>query len=498
MATIFDFARGKTEQPEEEVEEEVVVAPEAPKKRSIFDVARENKAAPVETPPKLPERIKPKEEPKYAFEQENDLEREIERHQARSTSRFLETLAGAPGDIENFGHYLLSSLGAAQLETEAPKEKYKTFLPTGEDIQKKTEKFGQGYLTAQNELEEAGDEFFKDLAAYSIPGTGQGGVVRNIGIPLVSNLVKQGLVHTDTAGDKGATAAKVGTMFLLDLMNARKNKGFGGARGYASHLFNESEKAIPQGAKVAASEYVNSLDRLEKNLLKGGTSPSKEPALKKIKELKDKTQGGDIAIEELTGARKAINDIIESGGGFEFHPPKGTRNKAINNLNDVKKVVIDELNKYGNINPQFGKLNRAANEAYAVTSKSNVVHNFLKKNFGDKIENSTLKTLLGLGGTAGAGVAFHLLPTTTAAAAASVPLYQAMKVGYRVYNSPVLRKYYSDLLKHAIAGNVEATAANVKLLDRALMKEDKEREKRVSELKKTSKTNKKKQKNNNR
>jgi hypothetical protein len=396
---------------------------------------------------KLPqESSQPQEQ--FAEEGENDLERNIERNIAQQTSRIGETVLGFPGDIHSFAKYIFGSEG-------------ETPLPTSQSLREKSEKYSQGYTKPQNEFEERMGEVQQDIASFMLPGSGKYNLVRNIGIPIVANLAKEGIKYA--GGEKMGDAAKIGTMVALDLMHL---KG-GGAKKFAGDLFNESEKLIPKGATLKSSKLPKSLANLEKSFESGGSRPSTEKALKKIGEMQSKLKNGEIEVQELIDFRKAINEIKTEIGGYEVQIPKPIKKKISANLDLVKKEVIEGLNEYGQTsNPEFLKLNKAANEAYGAYEASDKMATFIKKHVTTK--NPALKTILGLGGV----VKF---PGIAAKAALGAPAiyagYEGYKILHQVIQSPTLRKFYGNILKGAAVGNASQVARNSKALEKQLDKE---------------------------
>jgi len=174
----------------------------------------------------------------------------------------------------------------------------------------------------------------------------------------------------------------------------------GGAKKFATDLFNESEKLVPKGAKVISPKLESSLENLKK--------------------------------------------------------------KISANLDLVKKEVIEGLNEYGtHQNPEFLKLNKAANEAYGAYEASDKMASFIKKHVTTK--NPMVKTLLGLGG-------IYKFPALAAKGAIGAPAvygtYQAYKVLHQVIQSPTLRKFYGNILKGAAAGNASQVIKNSKALEK--------------------------------
>ena len=396
----------------------------------------------------IPSTLKPKKKEEFPEEGENDLEREIERNIAQGTSRIGETVLGMPGDLYSFAKSIFGY-------------NPETVLPTSEKLRKFSEEASLGYTKPKNEFEEKSGEALQDIASFMIPGSNKYNLVRNIGIPIVANLAKEGIKYSGS--EKLGNAAKIGTMITLDLMNHRA----GGAKKYASGLFNESEKMIPKGEILKSSTLEKSLLNLEKSLESGGSAPSKEKALKKISEIQSKMKNGEIEVQELVDFRKAINEIKYELGGYEVQLPKAIKKKAIANLDHVKSKVISALDEYGTKqNPEFGKLNKSANEAYAAYESSDKMASFLKKHISTK--NPAIKTLLGLGGV----YAFPGIATKTAIAAPfAFGAYEGYKILHQVIQSPTLRKFYGNILKGASSGNASQVSKNVKSLEKELKKE---------------------------
>ena len=398
------------------------------------------------------------EPPNFPFEGENDLDREIERNIARGTSRIGETILGLPGDLYSFAKGLFG-------------QNPETNLPTSESLKKLSEKATLGYTKARNEGEEKSDEVLQDIASFMIPGAGKYNLVRNIGIPIVANLTKEGLKYS--GNEKIADAAKIGTMVALDLMNL---KG-GGAKKFAGNLFNESEKLIPEGATLKSNNLQKGILSLEKSLESGGSAPSTEKALKKVNEIQSKIKNGEIEIKELIDFRKNINEIKSELGGYEVQLPKAIKKKAIANLDNVKSEVIKALNEYGSIqNPAFLKLNKSANEAYAAYESSNKISEFIKKTASSTLKTPLLKTLFGLG----TGLGTYAYPAAIAKSAiGAIPVvagYESYKILHQVIQSPTLRKFYGNILKGASTGNASQVIKNMKALDKGLIEMSEEHE----------------------
>ena len=389
----------------------------------------------------------------FPLEGENDLDRDIERNVARGTSRIAETAAGAPGDILSALKSFVGDLPIGGVLGE--------ILPTSDKLKNASEKATLGYTKPLNETEEKSDEILKDIASFALPGSKQYSFLRNIGIPLAGAATKEAI------GDK----SKVGLMIGLDLLSQRRGMG-GGAKKYASSLFQEMEKEIPKGAKISSSTLEKQLVDIEKEMSLGGSKPSTKQALEKIHEIKGKIQNGQIDLEDLVKTRPAINEIIDDLGGFEYIFKPKIKEKIIKNLQKVKGGIIKATEEYGEKhNPKFLKLSRDANEAYSAYENSNQISKYLNKHFGNKALGTSVKSILGIGiPTAGTAVTGALASGVGTAGAAGG--YHAFKILKRVYESPTLRKYYGNILKGAASGNSTLVSRNLNALDQKLKEED--------------------------
>lgn len=384
-----------------------------------------------------------------------EFERETERHQARNISRFLESTIGLPGDLFDL------AVGLTGQE--------QNILPTSKKLKELSEKLTGGYTAPKEELEKFGDEVFQDIGSMLLPGSKQYNIIRNIGIPLVGNLVKEGINYSG-AQEKSAAYTKMGTMIVLDLLSQRKAMG-GGVKKYASNLFNEAEKLVPEGAIADATNLEKTLVDLRKTLKMGGERPSTEKSLKKINEILSDVKDGKIGMQELMAYRPSINEIITEIGGYDFKLPAPVKQRASKNLQDVKKATIRTAEAWGKENsPEFLKLNRSANEAWAAIENSNKITKFIEKHAG-KYAGPITKTLFGIA-PVGGSVGAYLSPATAPIAATTTAGYQTFKIFNRIKNSQTLKKYYNDILTGALKGNAGQVKANLQRLEKSLEREE--------------------------
>lgn len=466
MTSIFDLAREKNKG---EVEQEPITQ-QAPVEQPVQQNAEPNIFTKAREPVKEIEIPQPKEEAnkEFPFEGENELDQDIERNISRGLSRTGETFLGMPGDLEGFARAFI------------PKVSNETFLPTSKDLQGHTEKASGDYLKAKNEVEKQSDDFVKDVASYMTPGSAQYGFVRNIGIPIAGLLAKE-VGKKMGAGEEKQSYAKMGTMFLADLLSQRYQGG--GAANYLQTVRRHSENAVPQGTTVHVPGLARQVQDLIDNLRTGGSRTSKTTALSQLEEFAHTINNDRVPVHELIERRKTLNEFIFSKGGFEFFKqPSQIQDASVRHLNRMKQTVIGALDQYGNTNPEFARYNNMANEGYATYAASNYVTNFLQKHFGDKITNGVMKTLLGLG-PVGIGVGLKAAALPTLAVTGTLPVYQAIKLAHRYINSDTLRGYYNNVIRYALQGNVPQTAQNIQQMQKRLDEEDDKKEVEINRLK---------------
>lgn len=377
----------------------------------------------------------------------------------RSGSRAAETLLGLPGDVSNFiGNVIATPIryltGAKELTPEQLESKRKLqsrILPTSQQFKEVSEQVTGGFTSPQSRAERVSDEIVSDFASLALPVKGKVPFARAIGTSLFSNLGAESIRELG-GGDTGAAASKFGLMVTAGLIG-RPN-----AKQLSRDLYKQSVGAIPEEAAISTKNMQPQISKLQKELLKGGTSPQKTPATNLLKELNSKITDGKIPVQELPAFRQSIND-------YRFDRTLGDRARYF--LDRFEDVVQEGLKDYGQVNPEFAKVYRDANLAHAGLKQSNkIATNISKRIKIDRLDPHTI-SLLGhgaIGGFAGSGLG--ALPSLLGAASAAL--------GYRTLSrlkNPVLRKHYESLLKAAAKDNAAGIIRNANLLDKAIRKD---------------------------
>lgn len=380
-------------------------------------------------------------------------EKDIERVQAQQTSRMIEGVAGLPGDLVNFAGSLFG---------------YDIGAPGSQKLREVSENISQGYTKPKNEFEEKVGETMQDIALFALPGAKHYSVARNIGIPILANLAKEGIKYAG-AGEGKQAAGKIGTMVILDLLSHRK--ALGSAKEYASSLFQKADEEIPKGLSINSTNLEKSLNALETSLKAGGERLATGDALKKISEIQSEIKNGKIDLKSLVAYRPSINEWIDKYKGFDIQASPAIRKKIIHNLNQVKGEVIKAAEDYGSkYNPEYLKLSQSANEAYAAYGQSNKISNFIQKHASSKLKSAGAKALLGTALATPPGIAGIALGGTASVGTA---------LGYKLFKtilrskSPTLRNHYFQILEGASKGNASQVVKNAKALDKELLHMDK-------------------------
>jgi len=414
----------------------------------------------------FPKTLRPKEkksEEKISFESDEDLDREIERNQAQITSRMLERLFGSIGNAYEMTPDILKKINPASLIAK--------HLPTEKKLREFSEKASGGYTKPQNPLEEKVGETAADIASYALGGGGKtllGSSARILGIPIAGQLAKEG-VELAGGSEKSKEYGKLGTMLLLDLWGLKKGPGGGGAKKFGEKSLQEAEASIPKNAVAEVNVFQNQLNKLKDKLKGGITGQHTNEALRAIDEIEGHIHKGYMEASKFPQIRRDINKLIENMSGFSLEgPPKSIKRTAVDNLNQVKSLVIQAGNRWGRgQSPEFFKKWREGNEALSVFHRSNDIARFVAKS--TQIKNPVLKVMMGVHG--------YQNPVSTIALqgakkGAEIATRFPTAMVYRFMKSKVLRNLYIKVMRDAIAGNSEAVSSGVSKLEKEMKKEN--------------------------
>lgn len=450
---------------------------------------------PQEQPLDLNERFRRLAEKNDRLEKETGFET-IKRHAKSYAARGLETLASFPGNfkkafnqtrdfLESFSD---KSKNLRQLEEEAfgnPEVgslEYEIMnLPTSSEVRgivspAIAEKMGKerDYFEPITEGEEVGGELVQDLTSFFMPGTGQMRMATRIGAPIIGNLSKQGFKYLG-ADEKTAEKVKNGVMLATTLAGQSNPNQFGRNR------IAQAREMVPQNATVNAAPMAHELIPLMQRMQRGFRVPSKSRTIQGLNELAAQVdQNGRINLQSLMDARDGINEWISEAGGFDI--PSASRPALLRNLNELKRNITHTINEnLSSRYPQAAELYQTGYEALAVTHESNAITNFIEKHFGKKTASIGVKLLF-----PGLSVGAPFFPKAAGAAAITFPVYKGGQILYRVGNSPTLARYYSEVIRSSMQGNVPAMVHNMEKLDKELEKIEKKEQKRTKRRNKST------------
>lgn len=406
----------------------------------------------------------------------------LKRNALQHAARVSETVLGFPGAAKQvfqrsrkeLEEHLPEELRVSELEQKAfgkPEQNtLEAFLmqpPTSSDIREKgtphvASKLGKDkdYLEPKNEGERFAGDLTQDITSFFLPGSGRLKLAVRLGAPVLGNLAKEGVKYA--GGDQEiAEKVKMGVMLATSL------SGQSNPQQFASQRIRTAREMVPKNATTNARPLIEKIAGIQGRLSRGLSVPSKSRTQQGIRDLANQIHNGKIGFHSLMDARDNINEWISEAGGWDV--PRAQRDATLYNLNDLKKQITTTLDE--GLTKQFpnaGELYKTGYEAAAVTHQSNAISNFIRNNFGKKVESIGIKLLFP---TAIGGLAYA--PKVGAAGIAAYPLYKGGQILYRVAESPTLARYYQDVITNSVSGNVPAMIESMQKLDKALLEEEK-------------------------
>jgi len=386
---------------------------------------------------------------------------ELKKKAIRLEARGGEVLRGTPGDIIQAVKSFMPETGTVDTEQLGPitkklygayqgmKEAFNVF-PTSEEYKARSYE-DRPETIPENEDEELEDEYFSDFVALANPFFGKANLARASLVALVGVTGKE-IAKSLGASEKVQSYIKMGSTLLASL--------FGKGRGVKSHinnLYDEMRAVIPEGEKIAYD--LTKLQKLKSVVKRGSESdPLKQKTLTLISELENKAKDGTMTVADAIDFDKTIGRARNGVKSTEKHY-----------LGQLDEIHSSNLNKYGEQNPEWKKLNDEAKMAYAGIAQSENIKNFFKR-------NASLKNATYLGAAIGAesalvpGSAFIKIGMLSSIGAA----YFAKEMMKRISSNSALRKYYANILVAAANDNKASFARNMAGFERVAEKEFKE------------------------
>lgn len=406
--------------------------------------------------------------------QDEELDPEIERHLARLTSRGLEQIVGAPGNLRDLAYAVkdiykekgvlpnvkgLNKLKMPELKEPEAFKKFEEaipiaktvstllgYLPTSKDIKKFSEEKSQGFTSPQGDIEKIGDEVFENIVASALPGQGPRNIWRNIAAPIAGIMGKEAIKHIG-GGEKSQALTQLGLNIAIPLMA-------GNAPQLNRDVWNNVRRNVPN-VNIQTTSLLQRARDLRARIQRGLGSRSENQATRTLDNLIEKFERGQISADELMASNISLNEIVGDPelfgrGGHLFEEMRG--------------MIRDGMEQVGQHAPEWYQEWQRANEIHGAIANSNYIANTIRNHAEPLVSE-------------GARALFHAAAHGTAKAAGAVPpiylIYKGAQVMNRMASSPQLMQYYTQVLTNSLRGNVAMTAASLEKLDQALLKEEK-------------------------
>jgi hypothetical protein len=351
-----------------------------------------------------------------------------------------------------------------------------TKMPTSEEVKEQFTKPLSKSLTGEenvlepkSEPERFAQEFTQDLVRLAIPGSGVNSWLGRIGLSIGGNSAKE---ISKQLGFSPSTQelVKMGTLGILSLAQ------LGNAPQFARQHFQQTKAAMPRGVRINTTPLQTALNRIRRtDWFRGHNVPETRAAREMIQSIEERIQGGTIPIHDAMTLRENLNSMAESLGAFNVE--RGQRTAHVARLNEVRDALIQGMEQtVGRQYPQWWNQYQQANQAFGITQRSTALGNFIANNYARPIVSDAGKILFGNALAKGAaGVAKLGIATAgIASGAKAITLVNRMR-------SPLLRRYYGQVLNCAARGDSIAMANALRKFDEESLKEEK-KEKIINNL----------------
>jgi hypothetical protein len=410
--------------------------------------------------------------PKDLYEGD-DIDQMVERNIAGFMSRGVEQIAGFPGNMRDFAKTMKNLyhedpiIKKMKILEKEPKSFQKfqdenlsiiptigsliDWFPTSSELREKSNKLTKGYTEPTDEYSKMGHEIFEDVISSIMPGSGPRNIFRNVAIPVLSFLAKQGANYFGIE-EKGQTATKFGTTLLLNMMN-RTN-----APRLNREMWNNVERTVPN-VNIRPNENAILLRQardMENQLLLGLGSNSENSALRTVREFIEKLDrpNGTISARELAASNRSLNEIVGDPALLQ-----GGRNV----LNQLRNSIHTGIEYVAGRNPTWVQQWRNANETHGAIANSNFISNYVSKNYSKPLVSEGTRALFGS----------NFKVAAVAATAPIFAIYKGTQVLSRMARSPILQRYYTNAMLASLRGNTAMMTSNLEKLDKELAKKEK-------------------------
>ena len=367
----------------------------------------------------------------------------------RAGARAAESVGGLPGDILSSGLGIGSyATGGSIPSYEKVQEKLPISLPTSSQLRKGTQRLTGDYLEPKTKLQSFGDDIISDLASYVTPvgilGTG-------IKVGKAAKLAVGGNIAAQAAkmigfSEGGQSATKIGFHLL---------SGFPGTRGKLTKEMNDSytkARASSGNKTIAPTKFYKQLeDTLEKT--SGVKTADREFLRDKLIPLAEAINPKSIPIQKLWDEKIKLNQLLAD--------PR-TPKQALAPIKRLVGSANETLYSLGKENPEFVKNFKIGEELHRGMRKSSEINRFFQRNSNIMDQFKDVDKAKDI---------WKLLYTVPSAASLKVP-GAINKTAEFIFNSPMARKEYRNILKAAVENNANVAVKSFAKLNDIVEQEE--------------------------
>lgn len=258
------------------------------------------------------------------------------------------------------------------------------------------------------------------------------------------------------AGEVGKAATELGTLAISSLYRPKA------IQEYLGKQYEKIRQSPVAKRLVPSSALEKSLESLDQQWSKGGTTPASRAAKGKLEELKKIASKGHVEVDELLDSYKKINSEIQDRNLFDTLDKSG-RMQLRKHFDELKTAVSKQIEQ--TTPKEFSSEWQSINQGYSTFAKSRQAADWINSHKG------AIAKALGTGLASELYFASGTLPYVAGAAATGLAVKSGVEVFQRVMNSPKLRQYYIESLKHITQENGPAALKSMEKLRMATEKE---------------------------
>ena len=368
----------------------------------------------------------------------------------------LETAEGIGALAKSFSpvDQFMKLIGAGQLTPEQTKElkervsKYNIDVPgispplvSSEGAKETAKQLTGDFLEPHSDLEKSWDESIKTASTMLYGPKITKGKVLRAGIGGFGGEAAKETVEGFGGEGIPAEASKLATMMLAS--------GFkwNGAKKLAEEHYAKARAALPKNVLGSATNLENELDGLISKWGKGGSTFDKRMAIKEAQQLKSRINNGLLDYDEAWEYKRDLNKN-QAGLYAEQGATKPSVKDARSKIAEINSRVKDFLKTSQSTHPEFYENLSRADEIYSAIEQSKIIGSWVKETF-PALKDTLLHQILVIGEYA----LLKTSPTLAAGAAGIVAANEGRAIISQMVKSPVLRKYYVDIVKNATKQN---------------------------------------------